>query len=263
MSIDPQSIMSGWALSLPPKEYKHLSPSSLGGCPRVHYWKINGIASSTPPSAAALLNFQIGFLWEGLWEKALNWSGVEYKSQVYFENADKNIGGTCDFLVKTGEDEWEIWDSKTQGSKWFWYIQGQINKGQYDEYAEEYGYILQQAVYIWLARLAGYNVTKAKLAYISKDDGTVGKITTVFLTPKIEAEMLSRIDYMNDCLRNNILPRCECKGWKVGYCNYGRKLTQERSKTKKLVNTECCPMKTEQINEWIKENQEWTELSAT
>jgi hypothetical protein len=242
-----------WVQSLPEKEYPYLSPSSLGGCPRVHYWKLKKIAPTTPPTSGALLNFQIGFLWEDLWDKALKWKGIEYKAQEKFIDPKYNIGGTCDFLVKTGDDEWEIWDSKTQGSKWFWYTQSRIDKGQYDEFHEEFGYIVQQLVYIWLARKAGYNVTKAKLAYISKDDGIVGKITTVYLTPELERLMLDRINYMNDCLKNEVLPKCECENWKIGYCGYGNPLTRELSRTKKMVNTDCCPNSTLTVEKWRSE----------
>lgn len=249
MLLEPKTLLNEWVQSLPPKEYKRLSPSSLGSCPRVHYWKLTGKAPTTPPTPAALLNFQIGFLWEDLWNKALSWSGAEYEAQKYFEEEETNLGGTCDFLVKVGEDEWEIWDSKTQGSKWFWYVQGAISKGIYDEQKEEYGYIIQQAVYMYLARKAGYNVTKARLAYVSKDDGVVGKITTVTLTPKLQAEMLSRATYLNECLKNGTLPQCECEGWKVGYCNYGDPLTQEKNRTGKMVNTRCCPHEA-QLEEW-------------
>lgn len=240
MELDIKQLMNEWVQNLPPKEYKTLSPSSLGGCPRAHYWKVIGVKETTPPNPGALLNFQIGFLWEKLWEEALTWKGLEFKSQEYFLDEEHNLGGTCDFLIKTGEDEWEIWDSKTQGSKWFWYVQDRIKKGQYDEAKEEYGYIIQQAVYIYLARKAGYNVTKAKLAYISKDDGLVGKITTVTLTDKLEAHILKKVNYLNECLKTKTLPECECEGWKVGYCNYGNVNSQERNRTKKLVNTECC-----------------------
>jgi CRISPR/Cas system-associated exonuclease Cas4 (RecB family) len=216
----------------------------------VHYLKMKGVEPTTPPNAAALLNFQVGFLWEDIWDKALKWKGVEYKAQEKFIEPKYNVGGTCDFLVKTGEDTWEIWDSKTQGSKWFWYVQGQINKGEYDEFKEEFQYIVQQGVYIWLARKAGYNVTCAKLAYISKDDGFVGKVTTVVLDEKLEKIILDRINYMNDCLENEILPKCECEGWKIGYCNYGDPLTRTYNRTKKLVNTECCPPTPEKLEIW-------------
>lgn len=249
--VEPATLLSDWVQSLPPKEYKRLSPSSLGGCPRSHYWKLTGDAPTTPPTPAALLNFQVGFLWEKLWEDALKWSGTEYKTQEYFEDTESNLGGTCDFLVKIGDDEWEIWDSKTQGSKWFWYVQSQIKKGSYDEYKEEYNYIVQQACYLYLARKAGYNVTRAKLAYISKDDGFVGKVTTVILTPRLQADILNRAAYLNEHLTNKTLPRCECEGWKVGYCNYGNPLTQKKNTTGKTVNTQCCPSQRE-LDAWRK-----------
>lgn len=240
-----KDILNEWVASLPAKEYKTLSPSSLGGCPRAHYFKLKGVQSSTPPSPAALLNFQVGFLWEEIWEKALAWKGVEYKSQVAFVNESLNLGGTCDFLVKPDpeKDEWEIWDSKTQGSKWFWYVQSQIKRGTYNERKEEYGYILQQACYIMLAREAGYNVTKAKLAYVSKDDGFVGKITEIKLDDELLQEVVSRASYLNKCLSTNTLPACECEGWKVGYCNFGDPKTQVPNRTKKMVNSTCCDPK--------------------
>jgi len=243
MELDIKTLLNDWVTSLPKKEYNRLSPSSLGGCPRAHYWKVKGVAETTPPNPGALLNFQVGFLWEKIWEDALKWKGAEFKSQVAFEDEEYNIGGTCDFLVKTGKDEWEIWDSKTQGSKWFWYIQSQIAAGKYDELKEEYGYIMQQAAYMWLARRNGFNVVRARLAYISKDDGIVGKITTVELTSELEADLLGRIEYLNKCLKNGTLPTCSCEGWKVGYCGFGNPSSRIRNRTKKLVNSECCDPK--------------------
>jgi hypothetical protein len=233
------TLLEEWVSNLPPKQYKHLSPSSLGGCPRVHYYKIKGVKQTTPPSAKALLNFQVGFLWEKLWENALEWSGTDYQIQVPFYDSGLNLGGTCDFLVKNN-DQWEIWDSKTQNSKWFWYIQNQIRSGKYDELKEEHDYIIQQACYIILANLNGYDVKEAKLAYISKNDGYVGKITTVQLTPDIVTEVTDRCKYMNHCLENNISPDCECKDWKVGYCCYGVPESRYKSKTGKIINKECC-----------------------
>lgn len=255
--MNPKELLNDWVLSLPRKDYQYISPSSLGSCPRVHYYKLKGIAATTPPTPAALLNFQVGFLWEEIWEKALKWSEVEYRSQETFIDPAHNIGGTCDFLIKPDQakDEWEIWDSKTMGSKWFWYTDSRIKKGDYDELKEEFGYIIQQAVYIWLARKSGYNVTKARLAYISKDDGFVGKVTTIELTPEIEKTMLERIDYLNECLKTDTVPDCECEGWKVGYCDMGRLKTQERNKTGKLVNTECCG-DLKELDKWRKEVKE-------
>lgn len=239
MALNPSTLLEEWVQNLPAKEYEHLSPSSLGGCPRVHYWKIKGRQPTTPPSPRALLNFQLGFLWEDIWQKALEWKGVNFKSQESFYDKDLNIGGTCDFLIEVDDGKWEIWDSKTQASKWFWYIQSRIKRGEYDEYKEEYQYILQQAAYIYLARKAGYDTT-AKLAYISKDDGFVGKITDVYLTPEIEHELKERCNYMNLCLASNQLPECTCENWKIGYCNYGDVETREKNKTGKVVNTVCC-----------------------
>jgi CRISPR/Cas system-associated exonuclease Cas4 (RecB family) len=250
--LEPKTLLTDWVQSLPPKEYPHLSPSSLGQCHRAHYWKLKGIKDTTPPLPGALVNFQVGFLWEGVWDKALDWSGVEYKSQVPFMDEGHNIGGTCDFLVCTDPQtkQWEIWDSKTVGSAWFKYKLGEISRGTYDEFKEEFHYIIQQLAYIWMARRAGYNVTRARLAYVSKDDGFVGKVTDVYLTPENEKLLLERINYMNECLKNDDLPKCECEGWKIGYCGYGNPLTQTVSKTKKIVNTDCCPNATETLEAW-------------
>ena len=106
-----KEVLENWVVNLPPKEYKHLSPSSLGGCPRVHYFKLRDVPMTTPPKASALLNFQVGFLWETIFEEALKYSGLKFESQKELLSEKYNIGGTLDFLDDTPEGT-EIWDSK-------------------------------------------------------------------------------------------------------------------------------------------------------
>ena len=214
------------------------------------YFKIKGVKQTTPPSESALLNFQMGFVWEEVIERALTELNIPYKFQEHFEDKELNTGGTIDFMLPanldtfvnaTGQQLWEteevvIHDSKTMASKWFWYLE----KSNKDFGAENEHYLYQLGLYIILARRKGYNVNKGLLTFISKDDSMVGKEYEFTLTPEWEEKILTRVKRLNANLKANKLPPCECEGWKVGYCGYGNPATREPNKSKKMVNTECC-----------------------
>lgn len=219
-----------WAANRPPKTYDgKLSPSMLGGCPRVHYWKLKGIEPTTPPDYGSILNFQVGFMWEELAEKAL--AKVEHDFQLPVEIPDLNIAGTLDFLIDS-----VIHDTKTVGS----WVVDKDRKGQYEWERECKGYIIQQGCYILGARLSGKFVKHAVLDFICKDDGNVIKELEVHLTPELENLIKTRANYLNNCLKNDELPACECDGWKMSYCDYGDPKNRKENWKGKLINTNCC-----------------------
>jgi len=266
-----KDVLTKWVNSRPDKEYNYISPSSLGGCNRAHYFKIKGVKQTTPPSESALLNFQMGFVWEEVIKKALDELKIPYKFQEYFEDKELNTGGTIDFMLPADLDnlypqhealdvskmaykagarmpiptiDWKsietvIHDSKTMASKWFWYLE----KSNKDFGLENEHYLYQLGLYIILARRAGYNCNKGLLTFISKDDSMVGKEYEFTLTPEWEEKILTRVKRLNANLKANKLPPCECENWRVAYCGFGDPATREVNKTKKLVNTSCCSEK--------------------
>jgi len=245
-----KDILTRWVNSRPDKEYNYISPSSLGGCNRAHYFKIKGVKQTTPPSESALLNFQMGFVWEQVIKEALDGLGIPYLFQETFEDMELNAGGTIDFMLPTTATlpqekyDWKkietvIHDSKTMASKWFWYLE----KSNKDFGAENEHYLYQLGLYIILARRKGYNVNKGLLTFISKDDSMVGKEYEFTLTEEWEEKILTRVKRLNANLKANKIPPCECEGWKVGYCGYGEPTTRTKNKSGKTVNVTCCDPK--------------------
>ena len=235
--------MYQWVTERERKTISCISPSMLGGCPRVHYYAIKGIEQTTPPNPGAMMNFQLGFMWEEVMDKALKLSGIEYQYQKEVEDKELNVKGTLDFLIKT-DIGWEVMDCKTESLLASKYRAG----GDY--LTDHHRYVIQVGTYILLCRRKGLDVKQGRLINIIKDNGMIQEYIVDY-TPELEQEILERIAYLNHCLKNNELPRCECAGWEIGYCNYGNPNTQQLNKTKKLVNTECCGTP-EQIEEWRK-----------
>ena len=224
----------------PAKTYDSLSPSSLGGCMRAHYWKVKGVPATTPPNIGALVNFEVGHHWEAVLAKAYESQGKLVK---HFEDGvdklydpETHLGGTPDLLIKEN-DELIIVDSKTVNSGYFRYAK---MKPFRDWVADNKGYIYQQVAYIYLARQAGYEVDKAILSFASKDDGYIGMEFMVQADDELIEKIKARALKLKGYLDRDELPPCECEGWKVGYCDYGNPDTQQPNKKKKIVNTECC-----------------------
>ena len=254
--ISLKALVEDWVTNLPDKEIDQISPSQLGGCPRSHFLKINKVKATTPPDTGALMNFQMGFVWEGLIEKALEYAKKEGKikdceTQVPLEHKELNLAGTADFLI-FDDDELVIWDAKTMRSEWFWYLE-KTNKS-FLETNPNYEY--QVGAYIMMAREAGYNVDKGALAFISKNDSLFGKEAVIELTDDLENRIRNKITSLQGFLDSNTLPPCECEGWKVGYCDYGNPITRERNKKGKEVNTECCSMNLWNTEMFPKEEEE-------
>lgn len=225
----------------PRKEYKCISPSSLGGCPRAHYWKLLGVEESTPPNVGALVNFEVGRHWEAVMAKAFESQGKLVK---WFQDGvdepwydpETHLGGTPDMIINDGS--LAILDSKTVNSAYFRYAK-QVKK--FDDWVKDnYGYIYQQVSYVYLAQQNGYDINRAILSFASKDDGFIGLEFEVFVTPDMIEKVKHRAATLKSFVDRRELPPCECSGWKVGYCGFGNPKTQAPNSKKKLVNTECC-----------------------
>jgi len=224
----------------PEKTYTSLSPSSLGGCMRAHYWKVKGVPATTPPNIGALVNFEVGHHWESVLAKAYESQGKLVKHFV--DGVDKlydpitHLGGTPDLLVREN-DELIIVDSKTVNSAYFRYVKMQSFS---DWVADNKGYIYQQVAYIYLARQAGYEVNKAILSFASKDDGYIGMEFMIQADDELIGKVVDRAKTLKGYLDRDELPPCTCEGWKIQYCSYGDPNTQVPNSKKKIVNSTCC-----------------------
>lgn len=239
-------VLKNFVLSQPDKEYSAISPSSLGGCMRSHYWKIKGLKSTTPPGPGALVNFRVGHHWEEELAKAYDHAGLLVKwfvdgTDAPWYDEETGLGGTPDLIVRTMETGGEeaIVDSKTVMSAWFKYASKY--KSFDDWVADNMNYVFQQVAYVLLARKNGYpDLNKAILSFGSKDDGYIGMEVQITVTKGLAKMVLDRTAILKGYLDANTLPPCECEGWKIGYCGYGNPNTLVANAKKKMINSECC-----------------------
>lgn len=233
-------VLKSYVSNKPDKEYQAISPSSLGGCLRAHYYKIKGVKATTPPGPGALVNFEVGRHWEEVLAEAYKAQGRLVKwfqdgVDEPFYDEETGLGGTPDILVD--KDDLTIVDSKTVNSLWFKYGKKKA-WGQW--VSENKHYIDQQIAYIILARSAGYDVKRAVLSFASKDDGYIGlEIEIAPSEDEIQA-VKSRAKLLKRYVDSNTLPPCECEGWKVNYCPFGDPSSIKPNSKKKLVPTKCC-----------------------
>ena len=218
---------------------------------RAHYWKLAGVKATTPPNVGALVNFEVGHHWESVLAEAYKAKGMLVKHFVdgvdkAFYDPKTHLGGTPDLLIEH-EGELVIVDSKTVNSFYF----SHASKQSFDKWVQDNKqYVYQQVAYIYLARLAGYDVNKAILSFASKDNGFIGLEFEINATDELIERVTSRALKLKSYWERKELPPCECEGWKVGYCDYGNPATTKPNTTKKIVNTECCPDSTEQLERW-------------
>lgn len=242
------TILKEYMKNRPVKEYKVISPSSLGNCMRYHFLKLNGIQDTTPPNYGAMVNFQIGHIWEEFIAKAYDDQGVLVKwfkdgTDEPWVNKKLGYGGTPDIIAKDETGEEFIVDSKTVRSEWFRYLKLDLAKpdGFKKWVKDNKTYIFQQVCYILLARENGYpDMRYAVLSFASKDDGFVGLELKITLTTELANMVLDRIKTLRGYLDRNELPPCECEGWKIQYCGMGDPHTRTFNTKKKEVNTTCC-----------------------
>lgn len=231
------NIMYDYAKSWPAKEYRHLSPSSLGGCMRSHFYKLKGVPMTTPPNPGALLNFELGRQWEIPVAKALRSAGVPFIEQLYLKSEALNMAGTLDVaLFDVEEDEWELCSIKTESV-----FSSQYRKREGKSFFESNpDYAVQEAAYKLLMEDQGFKVKdKARYLVITKDNGFLDEPLIIF-SEKLMTYTQQRIAKLNKYLEDDELPPCECEGWKIQYCNYGEPTTLTKNKKGKTVNSECC-----------------------
>lgn len=242
------SIMYKHAQNKPNKVINHISPSMVGRCMRTHFYAIKHIEQTTVPNAGALLNFQVGFLWEKIVEEALDDAHIPFIKQYKMHDEELGVEGTLDFApYNTVEGFWEVWDSKTESDK----AMSRRDRSKVDYLVDHPEYLHQLNTYCILLRNQGFNVKRGRFGVISKDNGRIQESITEFPESSLKAT-LERILELKGYIERDEIPPCECHTWHITYCNYGRPSTQTRSKTKKVGNSECCGLP-EEIEKWSKE----------
>lgn len=246
--INLPSIVYNYVKDKPKKVIDHISPSMLGGCMRTHYFAIKHVEPTTPPTPGALVNFEMGFLYEQVINDALKHADINFKYQWELYDEELNMKGTLDFALIYG-DEVEVIDGKTESI-----MASAYRKREHKDYLEaNERYVLQVGAYMLMLRRKGYKCERARLLSMIKDNGMIHEYFVPY-TKELEEKLLRRINTLNKHLQDNTLPPCECEGWMVGYCNYGNPNTMEKNRTGKLICTECCPDSIETLEEWRKEN---------
>jgi len=261
---------------LPPKRYpeKLLSPSMLGGCPRVMYYQLKGIEQTTPPDCNAQMNFQVGHLWEmqtaltldklgvlihwwceGQDSRLINtetWSSQDVLRKDKWVDEEIHVAGTPDIMYYQ-DDKVVLLDSKTVSDG----MSSKIAKLTDEEFwKEKYGYKLQLALYLILhkrryeAGVEKIKVDYGKLVIFSKDNGHILKEPVLFYSKELEEEVLNKCNELWSYISNDIKPPCTCNvetefnrgKWLVSYCNYGNIDSMKPNYKKKIVPTRCCEL---------------------
>lgn len=233
------SLVYDYAQSWPDKQYEHISPSSLGGCMRSHFYKLKGIKPTTPPNPGALLNFELGRLWETPIENAFRLAGLPFISQLKLVDEEFGVGGTLDIaLFDVETEQWELISIKTESIKATNYRK---REGK-SFFAANPRYAIQEATYKYLMEANGFKVkNSARYILITKDNALLDEPVLVF-SDKLMEKTLTRIARLRTALDSSEVPDCECDGWEVNYCQFGDPDSIEKNKTGKSVPTKCCSL---------------------
>lgn len=190
---------------------------------------------TTPPGPGALLNFELGRMWEQPIEKALTWAGIPFISQLYLKDEELGVAGTLD-LALYEDGQFELVSIKTEGAMKAKY-RAREGKNFFEANPE---YAVQEACYKYLMEANGFKVkSTSRYIVITKDNGFLDEPVLAF-SPKLEKYTLDRIKKLRKHLDDETMPECDCEGWKVNYCNYGDPTTIGRNKTGKMVPNKCC-----------------------
>ena len=257
----------------PEKEYKEglISPSMLGGCPRVMWYTLKGVKKTTPPDTNAQQNFRVGHLWEaqiseylyelghlvywwidGMTERFIDKSkwGDTLRTDKWVDE-DLGVAGTPD-QVFIQDGKYVLLDTKTSSQDSARYIAPLSDEEYWSTKGSKYR--LQLGAYLLMAKrryemgLEKHKISYGKLVIISKDNGIIIKEPVLFLDAKLEKDVTDRINYLRSFINSNEIPPCECiidsehnRGkWMVSYCDYGDVDSIKPNSKKRMVPTRCC-----------------------
>jgi len=246
--LNISQYMYDWGRDLPPKIYKKISPSSIGGCQRKHWYSLKGAPITTPTNPGQILNMQTGFMWEKIITESLQHAQIPFISQWKMSSKKYNMEGTLDYGILRG-GELEIWDSKTESS-----LAKKYRNGSYLNSHEEY--VDQLNCYAYMAREAGFTVTRGGFVVVRRDDSFIENFPFVFDEIRI-AKTMAKVAKLQKNLEDNTLPPCDGKYCQIGLCEYGNPETRKENAKGKLINSSCCgtPQEIKKWYEWRVENE--------
>lgn len=233
MDFSLTSLIDDYIKSRDPKEYTSWRASSLGGCPRKHFYKRLGIKETTPPDERTNRVFQAGHIFHKFIQDIAE-EGTTL-SEVELFDKDLDLGGRYDLLVNTGGKK-ILYDIKTQHSRSFWWME-KSNKTMAEQYPH---HVRQLMSYMLMLKRLSPPVDEGRILYVSKDD-LCTKEVSYLLTPEREQEVLDELKMLNKHWKEKTLPECTChklfNGKGPSYCDYGNPNQEKKTRT------ECCSEK--------------------
>lgn len=186
------------------KAYESWRASSLGGCPRKHFYKRLGIEETSPPDERTQRVFEVGNIFHEFIQGIADKSGhaAEIETEMYDKELD--LGGRCD-LIGGNPPQRILWDIKTINSRAFWHLE---NSGK--TLAEKFPqYVQQLGAYMLMLKRDGNPVDEGRILLVSKDD-LMMKEVTFHLTPELEQSVKEELELLNKHWAEKTLPPCTC-----------------------------------------------------
>lgn len=238
------------------KEYKSWRCSSLGSCPRKHFYARLGIEPTSPPDERTQRVFEVGNIFHEWIQSLVMDTTISQPDDAIVEqelyDQELDLGGRYDMRIKTrGKDI--LFDIKTQHSRAFWWMlqkaKGYTKKDgtkipptpiseQKKEHRQQLG------GYMLMLKRMGAPVDEGRMLYVSKDDLCMEEIT-FHLTPELEKSVLDELAMLNKHWAEKTLPPCTCAemydGKGIQYCNFqteGRNACCDESLYKQFLKEE-------------------------
>lgn len=263
LDIHTADLVKSYVEAKPRKEFKSWRASSIGGCPRAHYFKRLGIKETIPTDDITNRKFEAGNIFhdflEGITvEEVEKRGGTVYREKtLYDKNLD--VGGRYDLLIEIDGFR-QLRDIKSQHSGLFHRLRNaagilgdddkdtRIRKMQEAFWRNYPNQVKQLVTYMILLEEAGQAVDEGVIVRVSKDDLSLAEVH-YNLTPELKKLVLDEIGVLNKCWADKILPPCNCStlynGKGTHYCNFGDPESEEMvllegKKKKERLRTKCC-----------------------
>lgn len=209
--------------------FEHWHASSIGDCPRAHYFKRLGVKPSAPePSAAKMIRWKAGHLIEEVIRPHLLKLYPDLQSNVRLTSDKLDLTGEYD---NYSEKEKTIFEVKSVHNFAFKKVLGETHLRDQQPYL---GHEYQNHAYVELLREIGKPVEHIVYIYISLDGLIVTYKTDV--KPFITSAVQKRLLILSKALMGEV-PECLCDDehplWKsvMQYCDYSQE------------DEDCCDVK--------------------
>lgn len=194
-----------------PDGYWH--PSSISGCLRQALYERHGTAVTDPRDDRSKRILRVGHIMHEFVQAALlaDPEVVAFYSEVELRSDSLGVTGHCDGLLLLSDGSWEVLELKTINSMAFRYkdLPKAPHIVQVTSYLkvlrDEGGKALDAEGNAVIIPPLGDRLSRARIAYVSKDDLLVSE-HTVLWTPDKEADLLGRLDTLNQHLAAGTLP---------------------------------------------------------